>query len=185
LARSNPTVETYTVAETSHSANISRREIAIAVFLTAFGFLVIALSGKIESGVYTDPLGPRVFPYALGVGIAVCGLLLGIAALFPWQSEQAGFLSDPGGAEDVDRGPFSAARLLGAVGATGLYVAAFEPAGYVISTPLYVIAILVIHGGIPWRTLVVAPLIITTVLYVTFRFALRIPVPGGLLERVF
>jgi len=185
LVRSNPTVETYTVAKTSHSANISRREVAIAVFLTAFGFLVIALSGKIESGVYTDPLGPRVFPYALGVGIAVCGFLLGIAALFPWQSEQAGFLSDPGGGEDVERGAFSAARLLGAVGTTGLYVAAFEPAGYLISTPLYVIAILVIRGGIPWRTLVVAPLMITTVLYVTFRFALRIPVPGGLLERVF
>jgi putative tricarboxylic transport membrane protein len=173
------------VAETSHSPNISRREIAIAIFLAAFGVIVIALSGKIESGVYTDPLGPRVFPYALGVGIALCGLLLGIAALFRWQADQAGILSDPGGTEDVERKPFSPTRLVGAVGATAMYVAAFEPVGYVISTPLYIIAILVIHGGAPWRTLIVAPLMITTALYVTFQFALRIPVPSGLLERVF
>jgi putative tricarboxylic transport membrane protein len=173
------------VAETSHSANISRREIAIAIFLAAFGAIVIALSGKIESGVYTDPLGPRVFPYALGAGIALCGLLLGVAALFRWQTEHAGFLSDAGETEEIARGPFSPARLVGAVGTTGLYVAAFEPVGYPISTPLYVVAILIIHGGIPWRTLVVAPLMITTVLYATFRFALRIPVPGGLFEWVF
>lgn len=167
----------------SHSrANIFRREIAIGLFLAAFGGVVIALSGKIESGVYTDPLGPRVFPYALGVGIALCGLLVGVGAFFHWQPEQAGFLSDPGGAEEVERGPFSATRLVGAVAATAIYVAAFEPVGYLIATPLYVVAILFIHGGTPWRTLIVAPVVITTVLYVMFRFALRIPVPGGVLE---
>src|SRR5688500_5272192 len=107
----------------SHSPNLSRREIAIAVFLAAFGVIVIALSGKIESGVYTETLGPRVFPYALGVGIALCGLLLGFAALFRWQTEQAGFFSDAGETEEVARGPFSPARLLGAVGSTVLYVA--------------------------------------------------------------
>lgn len=171
------------MAETSHSPNNSRREIAIAVFLAAFGGIVIALSGKIESGVYTDPLGPRVFPYALGVGIALCGLLLGIGALIRWQPEHAGFLSDAGGAEEVESGPFSPTRLAGAVGATAIYVAAFEPVGYLIATPLYVAAILLIHGGAPQRTLIVAPVVITTVLYLTFRFALRIPVPNGVLER--
>jgi putative tricarboxylic transport membrane protein len=68
--------------------------------------------------------------------------------------------------------------------ATALYVAVFEPVGYLIATPLYVVAILFIHGGAPWRTLFVAPVLITTVLYLTFRFGLRIPVPGGVLERV-
>jgi putative tricarboxylic transport membrane protein len=171
------------VAETSHSPNISRREIAVAVFLAAFGGVVIALTGKIESGVYTDPLGPRVFPYAVGVGIAVCGLLLGVGALFRWQPEQAGFLSDAA-EEEVERGPFSPTRLVGAVGATAIYVAAFEPVGYLIATPLYVAAILLIHGGAPQRTLIVAPAVITTVLYLMFRFALRIPVPSGVLERI-
>src|SRR5262245_17033377 len=106
--------------------NISRREIAIAVFLAVFGGAVIALSSKIESGVYTDSLGPRVFPYALGVGIMLCGLLLGVGAFFRWQPERAGLLSDSGGAEEVERGPFSPTRLLAAVVSTAIYVAAFE-----------------------------------------------------------
>lgn len=172
------------MAETSHLTNISRREIAIAVFLAAFGGTVIALTRKIESGVYTDPLGPRVFPYALGIGIALCGLALGVGAFFRWQPKQAGLLSDSGGVEEVERGPFSPTRLLAVVGATAVYVAAFEPVGYLIATPLYVAAILFIHGGTPWRTLIVVPVVITAVLYVTFRFALRIPVPGGLLEGI-
>jgi putative tricarboxylic transport membrane protein len=161
---------------------ISRREIAIAVFLAAFGGTVIALSGEIQSGVQTDPLGPRVFPSALGVGIALCGLLLGVGALFRWQPEQSGLLLVGGGAEEVEKGPFSPTRLLGAVVATAIYVGAFEPVGYLIATPMYVAAILLIHGGAPSRTLIVAPVVITTVLYLTFRFALRIPVPSGLLE---
>jgi len=70
------------------------------------------------------------------------------------------------------------------VAATALYLATFEPVGYLIATPLYVVAILLIHGGAPWRTLIVAPVVITSVLYVTFRFALRIPVPSGILEGI-
>jgi putative tricarboxylic transport membrane protein len=173
------------VSETSHSKkDISRREIAVAVFLSLFGGIVIGLSGQIQSGVHTDPLGPSVFPSALGAGIMLCGLLLGVGAVFRWQPKQAGIFSEGGAEEEVEMGPFSPARLLAAVVATALYVAAFEPAGYLIATPLYVVAILLIHGGAPWRTLIAAPVVITAVLYVTFRFALRIPVPGGLLERL-
>jgi putative tricarboxylic transport membrane protein len=164
--------------------NISWREIAIAVFLAAFGGAVIALSGEIQSGVQTDPLGPRVFPSALGAGIALCGLLLGVGALFRRQPKQSGLLLNGGDAEEVEKGPFSSTRLLGAVVATVIYVAAFESVGYLIATPLYVVAILLIHAGASWRTLIVAPVLITSVLYVTFRFALRIPVPGGVLERL-
>jgi hypothetical protein len=132
------------MAEMSHSQkNISRREIAVAVFLAAFGAIVIALSGKIESGVYTDPLGPRVFPSALGMGIALCGLLLGVGAIFRWQPKQAGLLSDGAGQEEVEKGPFSPTRLLVAVAATALYVAAFEPVGYLLATPLYVVALMI------------------------------------------
>jgi putative tricarboxylic transport membrane protein len=173
------------VSEISHSRkNISRREIAIAVFLAAFGGAVIVLSGEIQSGVQTDPLGPRVFPSALGAGIALCGLLLGIGALFRWQPQQSGLLLDGGGADEVEKGPFSPARLLGAAAATAIYVAAFQPVGYLLATPLYVAAILLTHGRTPWRTLIIAPAVITTVLYLTFRFALRIPVPDGVLERL-
>jgi putative tricarboxylic transport membrane protein len=161
---------------------VLRRELAVAILLAAFGGVVIALAGTIELGVYTDPLGPRAFPTALGAGIVACGILLAATALlFPGKAAP---VSDRGTEGEVERGPLSPARLLGAIVATAAYIAAFEPLGYLLTTPPYVVAILLIHGGTPWRTLLVAPPMITGVLYLAFRYGLLIPVPNGPLEGI-
>ena len=163
----------------------TRRELAVAAFLVAFGGAVIAVAGTIEPGVHTDPLGPRAFPIALGAGIGLCGLLLGAAALVSrGQPGQAGPLADPSPAEEAEGGPFSPARLIGAIVATAAYTAAFGPLGYLLATPPYVAGIILIHGGARRRSLLVAPFLVTLVLYVTFRFGLLIPVPGGILEGI-
>jgi hypothetical protein len=57
-----------------------RRELAIAATLTMLGALIVALSLSSAPGARTDPLGPRVFPLALGVAIGFCGCLLAVAA---------------------------------------------------------------------------------------------------------
>lgn len=161
------------------------RELVIAGFLVVFGGAVIAVARTIELGVQTDPLGPRAIPLALGAGIALCGLLLGAAALvFRGARGRMGPLSDSTAEQAAPEGPFSATRLIGAVVATALYVAVFERLGYLLATPPYVAAILLIHGNALPRAFLVAPLLITVVLYVTFRFGLLIPVPGGILEAI-
>jgi hypothetical protein len=59
--------------------------------------VIILLSLEIPLGVQTDPLGPRVFPMALGLGMLVCGLLLAASeVLFRGQSPVPGLLSDAG-----------------------------------------------------------------------------------------
>ena len=162
-----------------------RRELVIAAFLVAFGGAVVVLSGKIAPGVPTDPLGPAAFPTALGAGIGLCGLLLGAATLaFRGQPGRAGPLSDADPDEATEAGPFSPARLVGAVVATAGYLLAFEPLGYLVATPPYVVAIMLIHGGGGRRALLIAPLLVTVALYATFRFGLLIPVPGGILEGI-
>jgi hypothetical protein len=98
---------------------VARRELAIAVGLVALGCAVIALATRIGPGVATDPLGPRVFPLALGAAIVVCGLLLGAGALLLEDRAMTGGLpADPGLAEDADLGPFSPGRLAAAVAVT-------------------------------------------------------------------
>lgn len=160
----------------------TRRELAVAAFLVAFGGAVMLLARQIWPGVPTDPLGPRAFPAALGAGILLCGLLLGVAVLlFRGLPERTGAFIESGPQEE-QAGPFSPVRLVGAVIATGAYIAAFEPIGYLLATPVYVAAIALIHGATPRRALLVAPLLTTVALYVAFRFGLRIPVPEGLLE---
>lgn len=164
--------------------SVTYRELILAAFLVAFGGVVVALSFEITPGVQTDSLGPRFFPIALGTGIALCGLLLAaVELLFRGEPSLAGPLSDAGlGGEEEEAGPFSLARFVGAIAATALYVAAFDPLGYLLATPPYIAAILLIHGGTRKRALLTAPFLITIVLYVTFRFGLLIPVPDGPLE---
>jgi putative tricarboxylic transport membrane protein len=164
---------------------VSGREFALAAFLVASGGVVIALSMEIAPGVQTDPLGPRFFPLALGAGIALCGLLLAAAEiLFRGEPSVPGPLSDAGPEGEEDAGPFSSARFVGAIGATALYVAAFDPLGYLLATPPYIAAILLIHGGTRTRALLITPFVVTIALYVTFRFGLLIPVPDGPLEGI-
>jgi putative tricarboxylic transport membrane protein len=165
--------------------SLSYLELTLAAFLVAFGGLIVALSLEIPPGVQTDPLGPRFFPIALGAGIALCGLLL-VAAEFLFRGEpsMAGPLSDANPEGEEDAGPFSPARFLGAIGATALYVAAFDPLGYLLATPPYIAAILLIHGGVRKRALLITPFVATIALYVTFRFGLLIPVPDGPLEGI-
>lgn len=160
-----------------------RRELAVAAFLVAFGAAVLALAGTIEPGVETDSLGPRAFPAALGAGIAVCGVLLaGTALLGPGDGGRAGPFAGAEPDAEAGAGPVSPARLLGAIGATAAYVAVFAPLGYLLATPPYVAAILLIHGGAAWRALLIAPPFVTFVLYAAFRFGLLIPVPEGILD---
>ena len=163
----------------------TRREISVAAFLVIFGGAVVAVGRTIPPGVPTDPLGPRAFPVALGVGIALCGIFLaGARLLFGAQPARLGPLADAEPEEEADAGPLSPGRLAGAAVATAAYLAAFEPLGYLLATPLYVAAIMLIHGGAGRRSLLLAPLLTTLVLYVTFRFGLLIPVPIGVLEGI-
>ncbi len=163
--------------------SLSYVELVLAAFLIASGGLVVALAREITPGVLTDPLGPRFFPTALGAAILLCGLLLAAADLF-FRGEPAlpAPLSDAGPEGEEDAGPFSLAHFVGAVAATALYVAAFEPLGYLLATPPYIAAILLIHGGAKKRSLLITPFVSTIALYVTFRFGLLIPVPDGPLE---
>jgi len=165
----------------------ARRELAVAAFLVAFGGVVVALARRIPPGVYTDPLGPAAFPIALGAGIAICGLLLGAAMLtFRGHSGFKSTLAEPGPDDDqtTGSGPFSPALLIGAIAATAVYLVGFTPLGYLVVTPPYVLAIMVIHGGAGRRSLLVGPLLVTAALYATFRYGLLIPIPDGILEVV-
>lgn len=160
------------------------REVGVAIGLVAFGALLTALAlNTIGTGVQTDPLGPRAMPVALGGGMALCGLLLLVGKVVRPAPRPVLLAEGPSESEDV--GPFSPSRLLLVIVATAVYVAAFEPLGYLLSTPLYVAALLLIHGAVPRRALLAAPILIALALYAGFRLGLNVPLPGGILEAMF
>jgi hypothetical protein len=71
-----------------------------------------------------------------------------------------------------------------AITLSAFYLVAFERLGYLLATPLYVGALLLVHGGASRRTLLTAPLLLSLAFYAAFRFGLLIPVPDGILEGV-
>jgi putative tricarboxylic transport membrane protein len=155
----------------------------MAVALIALAAAIVALSLSIAPGVRTDPLGPRVFPLALGAAIGLSGCVLAVATLAPGRrAAPAPVLVEEGGAESAPA-TLSPGRLVAAVVATAAYVASFEPVGYLLATPAYVAAILLVHGGASRRALLTAPILVTAAFYAAFRFGLLVPVPGGVLER--
>jgi putative tricarboxylic transport membrane protein len=168
--------------EETGGAGERRRDLGIAAALVGIGGLVVALALRIDPGVQTDPLGPRLFPLAMGTAIGVCGLLLAVCAFAPGRwTAPAPILAESGDNQEPP-GEISPARLIAAVLLTGAYVAAFEPLGYLLATPPYVTAIVLVHGGARGRALLVPPLLLTAAFYATFRFGLLIPVPDGLLS---
>ncbi len=160
------------------------REVGVAIGLVALGAVITALAlNTIGTGVQTDPLGPRAIPVALGGGMALCGLLLLVGRLVRPAPRPVLLAEGPSESDDV--GPFSPLRLVLVIGATAVYVMAFEPLGYLLATPLYVAALLLIHGAVPRRALLAAPVIIALALYAGFRLGLNVPLPGGILETAF
>jgi hypothetical protein len=72
--------------------------------------------------------------------------------------------------------------LLGAIGLTALYLAVLEPAGYLLATPLYLAALLLVQGGVTARAFVLTVLGLPAALYLLFAVAMRVPLPTGPLE---
>jgi putative tricarboxylic transport membrane protein len=162
---------------------LSRRDLAVAAVLVLFGIAVIGLGLRLDAGVQTDPLGPRVFPLALGAAIAVCGLLLAVAAVLGdrWTTSAAVFVE--AAHDDASEGEVGSSwRLIGAIAATAAYLVLFERLGYLLATPGYVAAILLLQPGVRTRAFLTAPVFVTLALYAAFRFGLLIPVPDGILE---
>jgi putative tricarboxylic transport membrane protein len=163
---------------------VRRRELGVAALLIGLAVAIVVLGLQIPPGVQTDPLGPRVFPLALGAAIGLCGVLLAVTTLAPGRFATAApvFVESASDDESVPAGTFSPGRLVAAIGITAGYVAAFEPLGYLVATPFYVAALALVHGGVSRLALVTAPVLLAAVFYAAFRFGLLIPVPDGILE---
>ena len=120
-------------------------------------------------------MGPRGFPALLGLVVLACGVAL---------ASRAGRGSG-GGAPEGDaeaRGALALRPLFGAIALTAAYLAVLEPAGYLLATPPYLAALLLVQGRVTPRAFVLTVLGVPAVLYVLFAVAMRVPLPPGPLE---
>jgi hypothetical protein len=91
----------------------------------------------------------------------------------------------PAGAPDgeaEERGALAPRPLLGAIALTAAYLAVLEPAGYLLATPPYLAALLLVQGRVTPRAFVLTVLGLPVALYVLFAVVMRVPLPPGPLE---
>jgi putative tricarboxylic transport membrane protein len=154
------------------SARIQR---AVSAVLVCFGLGVLGLALRLPPATAADPVGPRGFPALLGLVILACGVALGVLR------RRAPTADAPEDAEA--RGVLAPRPLLGAIGLTAAYLAVLEPAGYLLATPLYLAALLLVqHGRVTPRAFVLTTIGVPAVLYLLFAVAMRVPLPPGPLE---
>ena len=161
-----------------------RVDIAISAFMIAFGIFVIAQATTIQSGLFTDPIGPRAFFYGCGVifvlgGIANILQKLASRRLFP------GPMVPPEGVEDEGHHPASAGRAALIALVSVLYMLSFRPLGYLIATPLYVAVCLRILNERNWLLNGIVAVLFTIVFYIIFAQGLGVWLPVGPFTKLF
>lgn len=147
-----------------------RADLLIGIGLLVFAVIYLRESFAITVGFAADRLGPRFFPRLLA------GALAASAFALIWRS--LGGRSDPAPLPPVRIGQF-----LWTLGLTLAYVLLLPPLGYLITTVLYVAALIWLLGYRNLVGLAATSAGVTAVLYLVFARALHVLVPLGPLGR--
>lgn len=99
----------------------------------------------------------------------------GITDYREWKSTQTEPAEDTSSPKPFDR------KIIAVIVAMVAYVVLLNIFGFVISTLLFVAAVLFLMGERRWYLLIGIPIALVAVLYVVFRIALSIPLPIGFL----
>ncbi|MBA2953152.1 tripartite tricarboxylate transporter TctB family protein [Nocardioides sp. MAH-18] len=152
-------------------------QIGLAAVTAVVGAYTIYDASTLQVG-FADPVGPRLFPYAIGTGLLVTSALLVVAAL-------RGDLPEAEGGEDVDldaRADWATVAKL--VGIVGLTIATVGFLGWAISGAI-------LFAGSTWalgsRTLVrdvIVGVVLSVLSWYAFYVGLGIPLSAGILDGI-
>lgn len=149
-------------------------------FVFSLAYLAVALRIPfLPSSVET--VGPRVFPIAIGVALALASLALLVKGLREEPSDEGGEPAESVEQED-DTLTQSATRLGVIVALLFGYILLFVPLGYVISTFLFILAVTMYLDSQHWIRNLVYAVLFPLVVYFVFTELLRVTLPAGLLS---
>ena len=148
-----------------------------------FGLVLLALGAAVLIGVQSypripgQPVGPALFPGLIAVGLCVCGAILLVRG---WLARaQAPWLEW----EDWVRSPRHALALAVLIGSIVFYIVAAQTLGFLLTSVLILMAMLLVLRVPPGRAVLVA-VIATLVIHFAFYKLLRVPLPWGVLTGV-
>jgi len=151
---------------------VTDRVILACTILIAVVYLyATTLIPSLEIG---DPLGPKAFPRLLGICLLIAA---GLFALEMWRDHKA---KVPPPAEG-EMAPWRYAGMIAVITVwTGIYYAAFEPLGYVVSTLIYLLGLMAWFNRGKWVANVATAALFAGLSYWMF-VALDVRLPTGIL----
>lgn len=139
---------------------------------TAFGVIYTVMAYTLPDATIGNPMEPKIFPLMLGIGTTICGILLTIiegrkkAAVKETKTEKGKGLSH------------DSKLIIYTCFVTLVYALLFERIGYVLSTIVFMNAMLfVLNGKEKWKTNLIVAAAFSIGIYIIFLKLLAIPLP--------
>lgn len=149
-----------------------------AVMLAVGGFLIYDALSLPGGYAKVDPVGPRLFPMVIGIGLLVMAVILAIAI-------PRGYRGEADAGEDIDPDMPSDWRTVGLL--VGLFVALIvlvNPLGWAIAGGLFFAGCATVLGSRHYVRNVVIGAILSVGSFYAFYSGLGIPLPAGILDGI-
>ena len=146
-------------------------ELFISVGLLVLGSYVIYDTQSIPDPQSASGVGPRLFPYIIGIGLTLCGAVLG------WQAISGGWRNVPLDQEGHDRPDWVAFGIISA--GIVLHMVVIGWAGFIIASTL--LFVLVARGFGSRRSVrdAIIAVVLAIVVYFVFTYGLGLKLPAG------
>jgi putative tricarboxylic transport membrane protein len=161
-----------------------RIDIAVAAAFALLGLFMIWQASLIREGMMRDPIGPRAAFYACGAVLVIGGAVVILGHLRRWSQQAHHLVRNEGTADEMDF-PSSALRAWGLIALVTIFAVLFQPLGFLIATPVFIVAALAVMGKRNWGVMAVIAVIFTAVTYGIFAQILSVRIPVGPLTPLF
>jgi putative tricarboxylic transport membrane protein len=161
------------------TSRVDKAQYLICVVLVAVGAFLIYDAVTLEAGfAKVDPVGPRLFPTAIGVILIVLAVILAVAI-------PRGSVGEADAGEDVDPDTPSDWRTVGLL--VGVFVATIllvKPLGWAITGALLFAGAATILGSRHYVRNIVIGAVLSVGSFYAFYSGLGIPLPAGILDGI-
>jgi putative tricarboxylic transport membrane protein len=154
-----------------------RREAAAGLALAAVGVFFAAYAWRMPAAPDPSAPGPGAAPGALGLLMLAMGVVVAATALLRKPAAETTPAATP-----ADDG--AGRKLLIAAGLLAACVIAFEPAGFMLSTFLFLLAGFMLLGGADWRAAAPAAALASGGLWMFFTKLLGVGLPYGFIGEI-
>jgi putative tricarboxylic transport membrane protein len=162
-----------------------RIDLIIGILVIALGAAVLYVAQGIRpTGPVVDAIGPRAFPYMIGIFFLLGGSRIVYVRLRQWRTEAGNLLAEEG-EPDEPGVPASAPQAFTVMAAAVIYAFTLSTVGYAVGTPAFVIVTLKALRMKSWPAVIATALAYTAVTYVVFAHYLSVDLPLGPLTSAF